>query len=74
MSDREDIADIAALKIKVDNLTQNVQLLSTQVSTLVGAWNTATGLLTLVKKAAAVATALAALWALIHGDWTQLKK
>ncbi|MGA0588105.1 hypothetical protein ACO2Q2_13390 [Dyella sp. KRB-257] len=61
MSDQTEID----LKHEVRDLTGKVEKLTQQVSGLVEAWNTANGVLKFVKFLGGIATAGAAIWALV---------
>lgn len=60
--DNEQAVEIALLRRDLESLQADVKELNKEIKSLVSAWNTATGLVTFVKYAAATVTGLGVLW------------
>lgn len=62
MSDTPHEVEIALLKNELDNLTKEVHALSKEVSGLVDAWKTASGVVAFVKWMSGLTVAVGVLW------------
>lgn len=61
-NNKEQAVEIALLRRDLESLQADVKELNKEIKSLVSAWNTATGLVTFVKYAAALVTGLTVLW------------
>ena len=67
MSEEQNDNDIAALRREVAELKASVGALQVSVTDLVEAWRAGKSVLAIVKWAAALGSAIAIIWSVIHG-------